>query len=144
MTTAFTVRYMAGSCASGRGRRAVKWHAVAEPVGNGCQPEALCGRRPAIQWSDEDPAKPVTCPTCAKRLAAGSFERGPVLGRVTPAEHAALIAAETIAYIALKHLHVATLETRRSDRLDFHDCSVWGIKAALEAAFAAGAEQSRR
>ena len=41
--------------------------------------------------------------------------------------------------IAAKHFHtVATLETRNSDRLDFHDVAVWAIRAALEAAFAAG------
>jgi len=40
--------------------------------------------------------------------------------------------------IAKEHLDLETLETRRSDSLDFHDCSVWGIKAALEAAYKAG------
>ncbi|HQS59915.1 MAG TPA: hypothetical protein PKZ37_16185 [Gallionellaceae bacterium] len=40
--------------------------------------------------------------------------------------------------IALDHLFIETLETRHSDRLDFHDVSVWGIKSALEAAFEAG------
>lgn len=43
--------------------------------------------------------------------------------------------------IAQKHCHVETLETRKSDSLDFHDVSVWGLKDALEAAFKAGAEQ---
>ena len=40
--------------------------------------------------------------------------------------------------IALDHLFVATLETRSSDSLDFHDLSVWSIKTALQAAFEAG------
>jgi hypothetical protein len=40
--------------------------------------------------------------------------------------------------IALDHLFIETLETRHSDRLDFHDVSVWGIKSALEVAFEAG------
>lgn len=40
--------------------------------------------------------------------------------------------------IALDHLFIETLETRHSDRLDFHDVSVWGVKSALEAAFEAG------
>ena len=41
--------------------------------------------------------------------------------------------------IAAKHFHcIETLETRNSDRLDFHDVAVWAIRAALEAAFAAG------
>ena len=40
--------------------------------------------------------------------------------------------------IATDHLFIATLETRNSDRLDFHDVSVWAVKAALQAAFEAG------
>ncbi len=40
--------------------------------------------------------------------------------------------------IAREHLFIETLETRHSDSLDFHDVSVWGVKAALEAAFEAG------
>ena len=42
--------------------------------------------------------------------------------------------------IAQKHLGIETLETRKSDRLDFHDTAVWCIRDALEAAFKAGAE----
>ena len=44
----------------------------------------------------------------------------------------------TIAEIAKKFLKIETLEVRHSDRLDFHEVSVWGIKAALEAAYKAG------
>ena len=40
--------------------------------------------------------------------------------------------------IAQDHLFIETLETRHSDRLDFHDVSVWGVKEALQAAFDAG------
>jgi hypothetical protein len=40
--------------------------------------------------------------------------------------------------IATKTLGLETLDTRNSDRLDFHELSVWSIKAALEAAYAAG------
>lgn len=40
--------------------------------------------------------------------------------------------------IAQQHLFIDTLETQRSDRLDFHDVSVWAVKAALEAAYEAG------
>lgn len=43
--------------------------------------------------------------------------------------------------IAQKHLGIETLETRNSDRLDFHDTAVWCIKDALEAAYKAGAER---
>ncbi len=35
--------------------------------------------------------------------------------------------------IALDHLFIATLETRSSDSLDFHDVSVWAIKTAFDA-----------
>ena len=31
--------------------------------------------------------------------------------------------------IARIHLNIDTLETRYSDRLDFHDCAVWCIRA---------------
>ena len=44
------------------------------------------------------------------------------------------------ALIAQKHLFIETLEARNSDRLDFHDVSVWGVRSALEAAFKAGVE----
>ncbi len=45
--------------------------------------------------------------------------------------------------IAAKHFHIETLETRNSDRLDFHDVAVWSIRAALETAFAAGQAATR-
>ena len=44
--------------------------------------------------------------------------------------------------IAREHLGIATLKTRRSDRLDFHDVPIWGIRAALEAAYKGGAEHA--
>lgn len=47
-------------------------------------------------------------------------------------------AKREIAEIARVHLRIDTLETRRSDRLDFHDCAVWNIQVALEAAYLAG------
>ena len=46
--------------------------------------------------------------------------------------------------IAQEHLLIETLETRRSDRLDFHDVAVWCLRDALEAAFNAGVEQGRK
>ena len=45
---------------------------------------------------------------------------------------------QTIIRIAKEHLHLETLDTRRSDSLDFSDQAVWCIKAALEAAYDAG------
>lgn len=43
-----------------------------------------------------------------------------------------------LAQIALDHLFIETLETRNSDRLDFHDVSVWAVQSALMAAYQAG------
>ncbi len=45
---------------------------------------------------------------------------------------------ETLLKIAQKYLRIETLESRKSDRLDFHDVSVWDVKDALEAAYVAG------
>ena len=40
--------------------------------------------------------------------------------------------------IAREHLHIETLETRKSGSLDFHEVAVWNVAAALEAAYQAG------
>ena len=45
---------------------------------------------------------------------------------------------ELFSGIAKEFLHIETLETRNSDRLDFTEVSVWGVKSALEAAYAKG------
>ena len=45
--------------------------------------------------------------------------------------------------IVAKHFCLETLETRNSDGLDFYDVAVWSIRAALEAAFAAGQATTR-
>ena len=47
--------------------------------------------------------------------------------------------AEAVAGIAKEILGLDTLETRSSDALDFSDQAVWTLRAALEAAYAAGA-----
>ena len=46
--------------------------------------------------------------------------------------------------IALDHLFIETLETRHSDRLDFHDVSVWAVKSALMAAYEAGRQAAKQ
>lgn len=46
--------------------------------------------------------------------------------------------------IAQQHLGIETLQTRRSDSLDFHDVAVWCVRDALEAAFKAGVKESRK
>lgn len=45
--------------------------------------------------------------------------------------------------IANRYLGIETLETRNSDRLDFHDVAAWSIKEALEAAYRKGQEDAR-
>lgn len=50
---------------------------------------------------------------------------------------------DSLSRIARDLLRIPTLETRRSDSLDFHDVAVWAIKAALQAAFEAGARSAR-
>lgn len=46
----------------------------------------------------------------------------------------------TITAIAKEHLNLQTLEAGHSDELDFHEMSVWQVKAALQAAHDAGAD----
>ena len=57
--------------------------------------------------------------------------------------HAKVPSEALLLEIAAKHFHIETLETRNSDGLDFHDVAVWSIRAALEAAFAAGQAATR-
>jgi hypothetical protein len=49
-----------------------------------------------------------------------------------------------IQQIALDHLFIETLETRNSDRLDFHEVSAWGVKSALMAAYEAGRQAAKQ
>jgi len=50
---------------------------------------------------------------------------------------------ELLVAIAKETLHIDTLETRKSDSLDFHEVAVWSVKAALEAAYRAGLAAAR-
>lgn len=49
---------------------------------------------------------------------------------------------ESFTAIARKHLFIETLEERKSDSLDFHNVSVWGVERALSAAYQAGVNAS--
>lgn len=49
-----------------------------------------------------------------------------------------------VSAVALKHLNIAELATRNADQLDFHSLAVWQVKAALQAAFEAGARQAQQ
>lgn len=51
---------------------------------------------------------------------------------------------QAMAAIALEAMHVQTLETRNSDRLDFPEVAVWNIRDALARAFLAGRRRPRR
>lgn len=50
---------------------------------------------------------------------------------------------ETINRIASVELSIETLDVRNRDSLDFHDLHVLSIRAALEAAYKAGAESAK-
>lgn len=45
--------------------------------------------------------------------------------------------------IAKKCFHVSNLETQNSDRLDFHEVSVWQIEEALRDAFNEGVKYNQ-
>lgn len=51
---------------------------------------------------------------------------------------------QLLTQIAQNKLGIETLETRKSDSLDFHDVAVWCLRDALEAAFNAGVEQASK
>jgi hypothetical protein len=51
--------------------------------------------------------------------------------------------ARTIQEIARRVLAIESLETQRSDALDFHDIAVWKLREALEAAYEAGRRHGR-
>lgn len=53
-------------------------------------------------------------------------------------------ARQTISTIAREVLDLETLETRKRDSLDFHELSVWQIREALEAAYEAGRQSTRK
>ena len=46
--------------------------------------------------------------------------------------------------IAKRNLQIETLEERKSDSLDFHEVSVWGVKRALEEAFELGRQAGNK
>lgn len=47
---------------------------------------------------------------------------------------------ELLDKIVQKHLGIQTLETQHSDRLDFHEVSVWTLRETLIETFGAGVE----
>lgn len=55
-----------------------------------------------------------------------------------------LATTTVIEAIAKQHLGVATLNARKSDRLDFYEVNVESLRTALEAAFHAGAVSAQK
>jgi hypothetical protein len=51
---------------------------------------------------------------------------------------------ELFTQIARELLDIETLETRKMDRLDFHEVAVWQVEKALRAAYEAGRDSMRR
>jgi hypothetical protein len=51
---------------------------------------------------------------------------------------------KTLEQIARRRLGMDSLETRKSDRLDFHEVAVWNILAALQDAYEAGKAASKK
>ena len=47
------------------------------------------------------------------------------------------------AFIAKEVLGIETLETRKSDRLDFHEVAVWEMREALALAYQMGRREAR-
>ena len=62
----------------------------------------------------------------------------------TMTKQAAQTLDQQMQQIALDHLFIETLETRHSDRMDFHEVSVWGVKSALMAAYEAGRQAAKQ
>ncbi len=101
-----------------------------------------------------------TCGKCNRNgksygVAAYEFDSAdPIFVEYGPSEEAAMVNAELeakkadlevfpedcdeLTAIAREHLDIGTLEARHSDSLDFHEVSVWGLKAALQAAYDLG------
>ena len=84
-------------------------------------------------------AKAAPTPDDAALIKAMAENHYPAAPRpaTRPTERQAAIDAR-LAEIARTILGLETLETRRSDSLDFHDLAVWQIKQALQAAYEAG------
>lgn len=49
---------------------------------------------------------------------------------------------QILEHIAQTKLQIETLREQKSDSLDFHEISVWGLKRALQAAYEAGRNDS--
>ena len=63
--------------------------------------------------------------------------------RVAAAKLSAASPEDVAARLAKKHFRVHSLETKGSDREDFHSVAVWSIKDALEEAYRAGLKDGK-
>lgn len=81
-------------------------------------------------------------PTATKTLANARAAAAIARGKRRRAD-AATSLDTTLANIAEAMLGFRTLETANSDGADFREVAVWNLKAALQAAYAAGREAAR-
>ena len=51
---------------------------------------------------------------------------------------------QALSAIACKTLHLQTMETRNSDRLDFPEVAVWKVREAMALAFLEGRQRRKR
>jgi hypothetical protein len=96
---------------------------------------------------------PVTAEAITRHLEQRYADRGwrryfekalrETLGKAIP-EFVPESKAEILSAIAEEHLGFETLAERKSDDLDFKDVGVLNVKAALEAAYAAGRASARK
>ena len=101
----------------------------------------LAEKAEASAWNDIDPEEAGDDP----ELWEAHLSTKDAADRTRKAANDALVLAKGEApataaakRIALKRLGLEPLEQRYSDELDFHEHAVWTIRAALEAAYAAG------
>jgi hypothetical protein len=79
--------------------------------------------------------------TRAASLCEGEHEdEQRCLAGIARCEHAVKVDAE-LASVAKRILNIPTLETRKSDALDFHQISVWQLLAALRLAYRMGRKE---
>ncbi len=77
--------------------------------------------------------------TKAATLCDGEVEQRCLAG-ITRCEREVKVDTE-LASVARRILNVPTLETRKSDALDFHEVSVWQLLAALRLAYRMGRKE---
>jgi hypothetical protein len=87
----------------------------------------------------------LTVRACSSEVPPGECNRHQRQPKeTTMTKQAAQTLDQQMQQIALDHLFIETLETRNSDRMDFHEVSVWGVRSALMAAYEAGRQAAKQ